>query len=292
MATQINLPGLLQMMFKDYEESRTAKQARYTEGKGILENIVNMFGPGYLKGEEKKMLAEMEQGMVGRGLGGTTRPAAAGMGIKADIRGREMRGRAGAMTNVAQYMAGFQDLAPTPGTLAHLATGGFSGMLEQQKLAFAEQEAGRGYDPFGRPIAPAGGGGGAGAGGAGGRAGGGTTAGGGWTPGGLPTTTGAGAATYGIGGGITSPAGSPQALWEQGPEVWGASLEAERARAGPEGLYGTQYEWAGQGPEAGPVKEPTISEFLQQHGLDPTSTDPASMGKARTLQQQWASMYR
>ena len=39
--------------------------------------------------------------------------------------------------------------------------------------------------------------------------------------------------------GITPPPGSPAALWRAG--TWGQSLEAERARAGPSGLYGTQY---------------------------------------------------
>lgn len=94
------------------------------------------------------------------------------------------------------------------------------------------------------------------------------------------------------GAGITPPPGSPQALWEQGPDVWGTSLEAERARAGPGGLYGTTFEkqvTAGL-PQSAQAK-PTIAQYLQQHGMDPTSTDPASMGRARTLQQQWANLY-
>jgi len=44
------------------------------------------------------------------------------------------------------------------------------------------------------------------------------------------------------GGGGTTPPGSPQALWEAG--TWEKSLTEERRRAGPEGLYGTKYEWA------------------------------------------------
>lgn len=45
-----------------------------------------------------------------------------------------------------------------------------------------------------------------------------------------------------MGGGGGTPPGSPQALWEAG--TWGESLAGERRRAGPEGLYGTEYEWA------------------------------------------------
>lgn len=96
----------------------------------------------------------------------------------------------------------------------------------------------------------------------------------------------------GAGAGITPPPGSPQALWEQGPDVWGASLEAERARAGPGGLYGTTFEkqvTAGL-PQSAQTK-PTIAQYLQQHGLDPASTDPSLMGKAQTLQKQWAAQY-
>ena len=117
-----NLTELLKSLTSQYEETRTAKQQRYEEGKGILEGIVEQFGPGYLKGEEQAQLASMEQGMVGRGLGGTTRPAAVGVGIKARTRERVTAARTGAMTNVAQFMAGFQDIYPQPGTLASLAT--------------------------------------------------------------------------------------------------------------------------------------------------------------------------
>ena len=117
-----NLSELLKTLTSQYEETRTAKQQRYEEGKGILEGIVEQFGPGYLKGEEQAQLASMEQGMVGRGLGGTTRPVAVGVGIKARTRERATAARTGAMTNVAQFMAGFQDIYPQPGTLASLAT--------------------------------------------------------------------------------------------------------------------------------------------------------------------------
>jgi len=153
MAT-INLPGLLQMLVGDYKSAQKKRETRYTEGMGVLENIVEMFGPGYLKGEEKQMLASMEQGMVGRGLGGTTRPAAAGMGIKADIRDRQTKARTGAMTNVASFMSGFEEGGPTAGTLAHLATGGFSAMGNLQTTTgnTLGPMASQGLDVFGKPL--------------------------------------------------------------------------------------------------------------------------------------------
>ena len=216
MAT-INLPGLLQMLVGDYKSAQKKRETRYTEGMGILENIVNMFGPGYLKGEEKKMLASMEQGMVGRGLGGTTRPAAVGTGIKADIRDRQTQARAGAMTNIASFMSGFEEGGPSAGTLAHLATGGFSAMGNLQTTTgnTLGPMASQGLDVFGKPLSGSlaeaqmnafnrqgldsgGGGGGMATGGGGG----GMATGGGWQPGGIPSNTGAGAATYGVGGGM------------------------------------------------------------------------------------------
>lgn len=175
-----SLSELLKTLTSQYEETRTGKQKRYEEGKGILQSIVEQFGPGYLKGEEKRMLADMEQGMVGRGLGGTTRPAAVGMGIKADIRDRATQARTGAMTNVAQFMAGFQDIYPDPGTLAHLATGGFSGLLQEKQVEAGERQAA--LEQHYRIISGTAGGGGGGA--TGGVTGGGAgdSGSGGWRP--------------------------------------------------------------------------------------------------------------
>ena len=177
----IDLGGLLRTLVSDYQQTRVKREKRYTEGIGILEGVVEQFGPGYLKGEEKKTLASMEQGMVGRGLGGTTRPAAEGTGIKADIRDRQTRARTGAMTNVAQFMANFQDVSPDPSTLAHLATGGFSGLLQEQLARAQGGPLGEPFRGFTVDYGDRDGGGGFG-GGAGGGGGGVSGGGGGYVP--------------------------------------------------------------------------------------------------------------
>jgi hypothetical protein len=252
-SSSFDLSGLLKTLTTDYEETRTAKQKRYDEGIGILQSIVEQFGPGYLKGEETKTLAAMEQGMVGRGLGGTTRPAAVGTGIKADIRDRQTRARTGAMTNVANFMAGFQDLAPTPGTLAHLATGGFSGLLQQAIAGapggplgpmqtgsggtFYERNiSGGGGSNMALPLISGGGSSGSGSSGTGG------------------TVTGAGAATYGLGGGMDAPLGGGGGSYapqigdymdvEQGPGspiLGGGGLQSWEPEVLDRGGYGPQY---------------------------------------------------
>lgn len=45
-------------------------------------------------------------------------------------------------------------------------------------------------------------------------------------------------------------------------------------------------------PGAGTTGTPTIAEYLQQHGVDPASTDPGAIRRAQTLQKQYASLYR
>lgn len=114
--------SLLDMLRSHYETTYANRQERYGQGLGILEGVAGQFGPDYLKGEERSMVADMEQSMVGRGLSSTTRPGAASVGIKADIRDRRTKAQTGALTNIANYMSGFQDIYPSPGTIAGLAT--------------------------------------------------------------------------------------------------------------------------------------------------------------------------
>jgi len=127
------LDTLLKELTADYEETRATRDARYTEGKGILEGIVQQFGPDFLKGEEKKMLASAEQASVGRGMGGTTKPVAVSTGIKSQIRDRQTAAKTGAMTNVANYMMGWQDIYPSAGSL-------MSAELGKEGLSLQESE--------------------------------------------------------------------------------------------------------------------------------------------------------
>lgn len=118
-----NLKQLGQKFLADYEKARTTREGRFQTGMGILSEVADMFGPGFLKGEEQLALTQMEQEMVGRGLSSTTRPAALSVGMKAQFRDRATKARAGAMTNIANFISGFQDIYPSPGTIANLALG-------------------------------------------------------------------------------------------------------------------------------------------------------------------------
>ncbi len=119
----INIEKLLQSL-------QAERKQRYEAGLGELRKVADMYGPDYLKGQERTALAGMEQSMVGRGLGGTTRPGAVGAGMKAGFEGQRIEARAGAGRNIAEYMANF----PGAQTEAYLATGGFSGQLQEEAM--------------------------------------------------------------------------------------------------------------------------------------------------------------
>jgi hypothetical protein len=82
--------------------------------------------------QERRALADYNQNLVGRGLSGSTRGAAVSAGMKSefeDIR----RGRLGdALAQLAQFLSSFESKAPTAGTISHLATGGFGGLLQEE----------------------------------------------------------------------------------------------------------------------------------------------------------------
>jgi hypothetical protein len=100
----------------------------YTSGRDtgvdMLQGVADLYGPNYLKGAENRALASMEQSMVGRGISNFTVPVSASIGLRQSFEDERLRGRAGAMTNIADFISRFY---PSPGTLAHLATGGFGG---------------------------------------------------------------------------------------------------------------------------------------------------------------------
>jgi hypothetical protein len=108
---------LLEKLFADYETARDT-------GVGTLRDVADLYGPEYLKGAETEALAGIEQSMVGRGLSNTSLPVSASVGMKRKFQDERLRGRAGAMTNIADFMARF---FPNPASLSHLATGGFGG---------------------------------------------------------------------------------------------------------------------------------------------------------------------
>lgn len=155
------LSSLFAELYPKYAQAGEEEKARYAGGLGALERAAGLYGPQFMAGEEKAALAGMEQSMVGRGLGGTTRPGAVSTGMRAGFRDIRRQGLAGALSNIAQYMGGYRSqFAPTTEALTHLATGGFSGMMQQGQLGLRAAElekryptpgtAASDYDVFGR----------------------------------------------------------------------------------------------------------------------------------------------
>jgi len=89
------------------------RKDRYQEGLRPLQEIKDLFGPSYMKGVERTALANVDAGLISRGLGSTTRPVAMSVGMKGqfeDIR----RGRlADALAMMSRYT---QQMSPTPST--------------------------------------------------------------------------------------------------------------------------------------------------------------------------------
>lgn len=128
------ISSLLKSMYEDWYKSKGRHRERYAKGLGVLEETAELYGGGYMAGQERTAIAGARQAMVGRGLGGTTRPGAISGGMKAGFEDVRRTARAGAMTNIANYMAGFREDEADPATLAHLATGGFSGGLQERGM--------------------------------------------------------------------------------------------------------------------------------------------------------------
>jgi len=263
---------------QEYQSARQANEQRYAQAMAIYDEIIKRYQPGGTFG--KAALGQLEtqkvrdvgretQQMISSGLYGTTTTAGlptkweAEVGAPSRLRLEDimMQRLSQAQIGKAGFIERREDVYPDVGAYA-----GYAGQEAAAKPATTWGQ----YDPnymqslFGGLTGAPGIGGGAR-----------TT---------TPTPTPARASTPTAPS--APPPGSPAALWAKGPEVWGKSLEAEKARAGPGGMYGTEVGAA----EA--KAEPTIAEYLQQHGVDPTSTDPKLMGRARTLQKQWASLYR
>lgn len=135
------------------ESMRTERAGKFASGLSNLQNVAQLFGPGYGKGMERSALATMEQSMVGRGLSGTTMPGALSVGIKSQIEDTRRARLADAMSNVSQYI---QSGTPSASDVSHLATGGFSGLLAETQMRAASNQprdiisgnqAGLGYQP-------------------------------------------------------------------------------------------------------------------------------------------------
>jgi len=139
----IDLSGIL-------ESLRQERSNKYQTGLGAMQRAAGLFGPSYMKGAETSALASMEQSMVGRGLSGTTRPGALSVGIKQGFEDIRRTRLSDALSNIGQYAQGAM---PTAGDIAHLATGGFSGLLSRDIATEQANQAVRAQNAANRAAA-------------------------------------------------------------------------------------------------------------------------------------------
>lgn len=121
--------GTVASLFESLFEERARK---LPAGLRPLERAAELYGPGYMAGQERFALTGAKAALGARGLGGTTRPGAVSAGMRAGFEDVRRQGLTGALGRISEYIGG---TTPTAGTLAHLATGGFSGMLQERALA-------------------------------------------------------------------------------------------------------------------------------------------------------------
>jgi len=133
--------NLLNKLYADYRSTEQKREERYGAGLSELGQMTGLFGPGYGAGMERTALAGAKQSLIGRGLGGTTRPMAVGAGLKASFEDLRRGKMAEALSRTAEYRRTFPEGTATAGVLSHLATGGFGGVLGAERLDLAQQQA-------------------------------------------------------------------------------------------------------------------------------------------------------
>ncbi|NIT61563.1 MAG: hypothetical protein GWN67_20485 [Phycisphaerae bacterium] len=138
---QETMSSLFQRLYEDYAKGEKERTQRYESGLGDLAQMTGLFGPGYGAGMEKEAIAGATQSLIGRGLGGTTRPGAVSGGLKARFEDMRRGRLAGALSRVAEYKRTAPESTATAGVLSHLATGGFGAGLSAEKLDLAQQTA-------------------------------------------------------------------------------------------------------------------------------------------------------
>lgn len=149
--TSRTMATLLERLYAGWTGAKERHLGRFKTGLSKLQEVAGLYGPGYMAGQERLALTGAKSALAARGLGGTTRPQAVSAGMKAGFEDVRRAGRAGAMTNIADYMAGFKELEADPGTLAYLATGGFGAGMQERGMEMterAEAEARKGPSPW------------------------------------------------------------------------------------------------------------------------------------------------
>ena len=109
--------GSLGRLTDVYEQER---QEKYSAGLSNLQDMMKLFGSGYGKGVERTALAGANEDLISRGLGGTTRPVAMSVGMKANLEDQRRSKLAEVMAMMAQFT---QQSAPSAPLVSSLASG-------------------------------------------------------------------------------------------------------------------------------------------------------------------------
>lgn len=190
MPDQIDIGKYLSSLYGDYSQSRGQKETMFGEGISALQSYADIFKPGgaYGAGTEAainragtKAVASGYQNLVSAGLSNTTVPGGLQatfeeeVGIPARLRSedRRMELLGGATSQLASAYTNYNPISPSAGDIAHLATGGFSGIQTGRIADMNAQLAANAQNPypFGRfedQFSDGGGGGTSGGGGSGG----------------------------------------------------------------------------------------------------------------------------
>jgi len=130
----------LRYLAPKFEEEETGREERYKAGLGDLAQMAGLFGPGYGAGLEHTALTGAKQSLIGRGLGGTTRPMAVSGGLKAHFEDLRRGKLAEALTRMAEYRRTFPESTATANVLAALATGGYGQLSAAQQMELGKQQ--------------------------------------------------------------------------------------------------------------------------------------------------------
>ncbi|KKM28013.1 hypothetical protein LCGC14_1568940 [marine sediment metagenome] len=154
----IDLGAWLGKMYGQYTTGRAEEKAMFGKGVGALEQYADIFRPGGEYGAgieamigrgEKKAVASGYQNLVSAGLANTTMPMhlqqtyQEEIGMPTRLRAEDVRMErlGGALGSLGQMYAGYDAGGPTGGDIAHMATGGFSTMMQSRIADMNAQQA-------------------------------------------------------------------------------------------------------------------------------------------------------
>lgn len=114
-------------------------KGEHKSGINLLKQVIAMFDKSSITGAEKRTQAKFAQSAVSRGLAGSTVAPAVSAGLSKEFEDIRVGRLTEAMNNLANFFA-------SPGTIAHVATGGFG---EREEPTGSVAPPGFGYGPRG-----------------------------------------------------------------------------------------------------------------------------------------------